>query len=68
MKHQSALTVFICHADRVGLWPDGKIPDFQSHQIVVTNKEVNAQHISTSKILKFRYYDLVESQKSCFIL
>ena len=42
------LTVFICHADRVALWPDGKIPDFQSHQIAATNKVVKAKNFNRS--------------------
>ena len=37
------LFIFSCHADRVAIWPEGKIPDFQSHQIAATNKEVKAK-------------------------
>jgi acetyl esterase/lipase len=29
-----------CHAERVPIWPGGKIPNFQSHQIAATTKEV----------------------------
>ena len=29
-----------CHAERVPIWPEGKIPNFQSHQIAATTKEV----------------------------
>jgi acetyl esterase/lipase len=31
-----------CAGERVGLWPEGKIPDFQPQQIAATTREVNA--------------------------
>ena len=29
-----------CAGERVGLWPEGKIPDFQTQQIAATTEEV----------------------------
>ena len=34
------LLILICNAEKVPLWPEGKIPDFQPQQIAATNKEV----------------------------
>ena len=31
-----------CAGERVGLWPEGKIPDFQTQQIAATTEEVKA--------------------------
>jgi acetyl esterase/lipase len=36
------VTALACAGERVGLWPEGKIPDFQPQQIAATTKEVNA--------------------------
>jgi len=43
------LAVFICHADRVALWPEGKIPDFQPHQIAATHKVVKAKNFNRTE-------------------
>ena len=37
------LFALICAGERVSLWPEGKIPDFQSQQIAATNKEVKSK-------------------------
>ena len=36
-------SAFACQAERVPLWPEGKIPNFQPQQIAATTKEVR-QH------------------------
>ncbi|MBN8460969.1 MAG: alpha/beta hydrolase [Verrucomicrobia bacterium] len=35
-------TALACAGERVGLWPEGKIPDFQAQQIAATTEEVKA--------------------------
>ncbi len=37
-----AVTVLASAGERAALWPEGKIPDFQSQQIAATTEEVNA--------------------------
>jgi acetyl esterase/lipase len=36
------VTALACAGERVGLWPEGKIPDFQPQQIAATTREVKA--------------------------
>ena len=33
-------SILTCQAERVPLWPEGKIPNFQPQQIAATTKEV----------------------------
>ncbi|MEI7903616.1 MAG: hypothetical protein WCK89_25545, partial [bacterium] len=35
--------------ERVALWPEGKIPDFQTQQIAATTQEVNAPGFKTAE-------------------
>jgi len=43
----SALT---CQAERVPLWPEGKIPNFQPQQIAATTKEVRQPGFNAKSI------------------
>ena len=36
------VTALACAGERVGLWPEGKIPDFQPQQIAATTQDVKA--------------------------
>ena len=36
------VTALACAGERVGLWPEGKIPDFQPQQIAATTQELKA--------------------------
>ena len=35
--------------ERVALWPEGKIPDFQAHQIAATTQEVKAPRFTAAE-------------------
>ena len=35
-------SVLASAGERVALWPDGKIPDFQAHQIAATTQQARA--------------------------
>jgi hypothetical protein len=64
------LAVFICHADRVALWPEGKIPDFQPQQIAATNKEVKSKGFNRNEhtMPYLAWFDPPRKKKRCLHL
>ncbi len=43
------ITALACAGERVGLWPEEKIPDFQTQQIAATTQEVQAPGFKAAK-------------------
>ena len=60
-----------CAGERVGLWPEGKIPDFQPQQIAATTKEVNAPGFKAAEhaMPHLDWYDApAEKNGACMLL
>ena len=40
LSYYFLFTLLVCSGEKIPLWPEGKIPNFQSQQIAATTKEV----------------------------
>jgi len=57
--------------ERVALWPEGKIPDFQTHQIAATTQEVKAPGFKTAEhtMPQLDWYEVpAEKNGGCMLL